>query len=257
MERAKIDMIPGKKIYFASDFHLGTPDWQSSLEREKKIVRWLDDCSKDAQEIFLVGDLFDFWYEYKYAIPKGFVRLLGKIAELADAGIPITVFTGNHDMWMFDYLPRELGVKVYKEPIIREFGNKTFYIGHGDGLGPGDHGYKFIKRVFANRACQWLFGWLHPDLGIKMADFWSKKSRSATGGSDSKFLGPDKEFLVQFAKDYLKKEPIDYFIFGHRHLPLEIEVGENSSYINLGDWIQHFTYAEFDGVKTALKNFES
>ena len=256
MDRANIDIKPGKKIYFASDFHLGTPNWKTSLEREKKVVHWLDQCSKDAQEIFLVGDLFDFWFEYKYAVPKGFVRLLGKIAELSDKGIPVTLFTGNHDMWMFDYLPKELGVSVYKEPIIRQCGEKTLFIGHGDGLGPGDHGYKFIKRVFANKVCQWLFGWLHPNLGIRMANFWSRKSRSTTGGSDSKFLGPDKEFLVHFAKDYLKSEKVDYFIFGHRHLPLEIEVGENSTYINLGDWIEYFTFAEFDGQNVSLQTFK-
>lgn len=246
----------GKKIYFASDFHLGAPDKLSSLAREKRLVRFLDECSKDAQEIFLVGDLFDFWFEYKRAVPRGYVRVLGKIAELCDKGIPIHVFTGNHDMWIFDYLPSETGVKLYREPIEREWNGKKFLIGHGDGLGPGDHGYKFIKKVFANKACQWLFARLHPNFGIWLADFWSRKSRSHTAGSDAIFLGEDKEWLVLYSKEILKQKQIDFFIFGHRHLPLEITLSNTSKYINLGDWIRYYTYAVFDGESVKLLEYK-
>lgn len=247
---------PGQKIYFASDFHLGAPDKASSLEREKKLIRFLDECSTDAAEIFLVGDLFDFWFEYKRAVPRGFVRVLGKIAELCDRGIPIHVFTGNHDMWIFDYLPSETGVKLYRDPIVREWNGKKFMIGHGDGLGPGDYGYKFIKKVFASKVSQWLFARLHPNFGIWLADFWSRKSRSHTGGSDAVFLGEDKEWLVQYSKEILEKEHFDYFIFGHRHLPLHIQLNEKSKYINLGDWIQYYSYAVFDGEKTELLTYK-
>lgn len=243
------------KIYFASDFHLGAPDYETSRKREDAVVRWLDFVKADASEIFLVGDLFDFWFEYKHTVPKGYVRLLGKMAAIADSGIKLHVFTGNHDMWMFDYLPREIGVELHKEPIKRDFSGKKFLIGHGDGLGPGDKGYKFIKKVFANRACQWLFGWIHPDLGIKLANFWSGKSRSANTGSDEKFLGEENEWLAIFSKEYLKKEHIDYFIFGHRHLPLDLAIGESSRYINLGEWMNYQTYAVFDGEELELKKF--
>lgn len=249
-------MTNKKNIYFASDFHLGAPNKEESLKREKRIVAWLDSIKSDAKEIFLVGDLFDFWFEYKKAIPKGFVRLQGKIAEICDSGIPVHVFTGNHDMWMFDYLPNELGVQLHREPVKRNFDGKQFLIGHGDGLGPGDYGYKFIKKVFANPICQWLFARLHPNFGISMADFWSGKSRSANSGSDEKFLGEENEWLAIYAKEYLKKEQIDYFIFGHRHLPMDIKVGPNSRYINLGEWMNYNTYAVFDGEDLFLKEYQ-
>lgn len=246
-----------KNIYFASDFHLGAPDIESSRKREKQIVDWLTHIQPKAKELFLVGDLFDFWFEYKKAIPKGFVRLQGKIAELTDSGIPVSVFTGNHDMWMFDYLPKELGVSLYREPIKREFNGKKFLIGHGDGLGPGDHGYKFIKKVFSNSLSQWLFARLHPNFGIGLADYWSTKSRKANRGEDEKFLGEEKEWLAIYCKEYLKKEHQDYFIFGHRHLPLDLKVGENSRYINLGEWINYNSYAVFDGEELRLEKWKS
>jgi UDP-2,3-diacylglucosamine hydrolase len=249
-------MPSAKKIYFASDFHLGAPDPISSLEREKKIVRWLDHIAVDAEEIFLVGDLFDFWFEYKRAIPRGFSRIQGKIAELSDRGIPIHIFTGNHDMWIFDYLPKELGIKLYREPIVRDFFGSTFFIGHGDGLGPGDKGYKFLKKVFANRFCQWCFARLHPNFGIWLAEKSSKTSRAKTGKSDELFLGEDQEWLVQFCKEKLKTEHFDYFVFGHRHLPLEIPIND-SVYFNLGEWINHCTYLSVSEEKVELLKWES
>jgi UDP-2,3-diacylglucosamine hydrolase len=245
-----------KKIYFASDFHLGVPTHEVSLAREKRIVKWLDEIKKDAEEIYLMGDLFDFWFEYKYTVPKGFVRLLGKIAELSDAGIPITLFTGNHDMWMFDYLPKELGITIYREPITRTYNGKKFYLGHGDGLGPGDHGYKFIKSVFANPVCQWLFERLHPNFALRIANYWSHKSRISNGPKDEQFKGEDGEWLVSYSKDVLKKEHFDYFIFGHRHLPLDIKLSENSRYVNLGEWVNYESYAVFDGKNLELKYYK-
>ena len=249
-------MRDGKKIYFASDFHLGVPDRESSLIREKKIIRWLNEASKDAKEIWLLGDIFDFWFDYKKVVPRGFVRLLGKMAEIVDNGIPITIFTGNHDMWFFDYLPKEIGVTLFRKPVTRIWGNKKFFIGHGDGLGPGDKGYKFIKKVFSNKVCQWMFRWIHPDIGIGIADFFSGKSRASTGDYDKTYLGDDKEWLAIYARKVLKSEHYDYFIFGHRHLPIDIKVGENSRYINLGEWINYFTYAVFDGQELKLLTFE-
>ncbi|MBK8365554.1 MAG: UDP-2,3-diacylglucosamine diphosphatase [Bacteroidetes bacterium] len=245
-------MKPGKKIYFASDFHLGVPTYEKSLEREHKIVKWLDSIKADAEELYLLGDVFDFWFEYRTVVPRGYVRLLGKLAELSDSGIKIHYFTGNHDMWTFDYLEKELNVIIYRAPIEISYNGKAFYIGHGDGLGPGDHGYKFIKKVFASKVCQWLFARLHPNFGIGIANYFSKKSRIATGTTDEKFLGEEKEWLVIYSKEILAKKHFDYLIFGHRHLPLDIKI-DSSRYINLGDWIQYFTYGVFDGAEFELK----
>ena len=212
-------LTDNKKIYFLSDFHLGAPDHEKSLVRERKIVRFLDSIKHDAAQIFIVGDMFDFWFEYKYVVPKGYVRLLGKLSELADMGIPMTFFIGNHDMWMKGYFERELSMSVYDKPNAFQFSGKKFLIGHGDGLGPGDKGYKFIKKIFRNKFCQWLFGALHPSWGMALANFFSKKSREATGTADQHFLGEDNEWLIQYCKEVMKTEQYDYFIFGHRHLP--------------------------------------
>jgi UDP-2,3-diacylglucosamine hydrolase len=244
------------KIYFASDFHLGAPNAVESLKREKKIVKWLDEIKVDAQEIYLVGDIFDFWFEYKTVIPRGFVRLQGKIAELTDSGIPIHLFTGNHDMWIFDYLPKELGVTLYRENIVKEYNGKKFLIGHGDGLGPGDKTYKLLKGFFASKICQWAFARIHPNFGIGIANAWSRKSRKSNSTSDEVFHGEDKEDLILYCNEYIKKDAsIDYFIFGHRHLPLDIKIGEKATYFNLGEWIKYNSYGVFDGEKFELKTY--
>lgn len=248
---------PAKKIYFLSDFHLGAPDHATSLVREKRIVKFLDEIKADASHIFIVGDLFDFWYEYKKVVPKGFVRILGKLAELTDSGIIIKFFVGNHDMWMNGYFEQELGIEVFHEPKEFEFNNKNFFIGHGDGLGPGDHRYKFIKKVFRNKFSQWLFGILHPYSGIGLANYMSRKSRAATGMTDEHFLGEEKEWLIIFSKQMLEKKHFDYFIFGHRHLPLDFKLKDNSRYINLGDWIKYNSFAVFDGNNTELKYYKT
>ncbi len=251
-----MNVSPDKKIYFLSDFHLGAPDVHNSLIREKKIVAFLDLIQYNASAIFIVGDVFDFWYEYKTVIPKGYVRLLGKLAELTDKGLPIYFFVGNHDMWMKNYFQNELNIPVYFEPKTFEWNNKKFYIGHGDGLGPGDEGYKFIKKIFRNKLCQWLFGQLHPTWGMGLANYFSKKSREKTGTSDEHFLGEDGEWLIVYCKEILQKEHFDYFIFGHRHFPIDFTLNEKSHYINLGDWIRNFTYATFDGSNVELKKWE-
>ncbi|HQV39501.1 MAG: UDP-2,3-diacylglucosamine diphosphatase [Flavobacteriales bacterium] len=234
------------KIYFLSDFHLGVPDHASSVAREKRIVRFLEQAALDATEMHILGDLFDMWFEYKQVVPRGFTRLLGKLAELHDRGIPVHIHIGNHDMWAFDYLPKETGVTLHQLPIVREWNGKRLYIGHGDGLGPGDHGYKFMKGIFRNPFMQWCFARLHPNLGLGIAHFWSGRSRKKSYDNDRKWLGDDQEWLVQYCRDLLKKEHYDFFIFGHRHLPVDMEVAAGSRYINLGDWITWFTYAVFD-----------
>lgn len=248
-------MTTRNKIYFASDLHLGVPDHASSLERERHFVRWLDSIKDDAQELFLVGDVFDFWFEYKRAVPKGFVRLLGKLAELHDLGIPIHYFVGNHDLWQKHYFTTEIGAQIYHEPITRDLFGKRFFIGHGDGLGPGDHGYKFLKRFFRSGFMQWMFHRLHPNFGIGLADYFSRMSRKKSGHKDAVDHG-EKEFLTIFCRETMLEQPeIDYFVFGHRHLPKELELEAGTYYINLGDWISHFTYLEVSADGVALLEF--
>ena len=243
------------KIYFASDQHFGAPTPEKSKAREAKFISWLDTIKKDADTLFLLGDLFDFWFEYKTVVPKGFIRVLGKIAELRDAGIKIHFFVGNHDLWMRDYFEKELNIPVYYKPQVFTFNNKVFFIGHGDGLGPGDKGYKRMKKVFTNPFSKWLFRWLHPDLGVRLGQYLSTQNKLISGEEDVVFLGKDKEWLVQYAQEKLKTQHYDYFVFGHRHLPMEIAINNTCTYINLGDWVSHFTYAVFEDGKLSLKNF--
>ncbi len=237
-----------KKVYFVSDHHFGLDTELTSLEREKIFVKWLDEIKNQAGAVFILGDMFDVWYEYKRAVPKGFVRVLGKLAELTDLGIPIYFFTGNHDMWMLDYLEKELNIPIFFSYQKFVINNKNFLIGHGDGLGPGDKKYKLLKKLFTNKLAQWAFRWLHPDLGLRLAQYLSKENKLISGEYDNTFHGKEGEWLYQFSKDYLEKNPeIDYFIFGHRHLPLKMEITNKSVYYNTGDWIKHFTWLEFNG----------
>ncbi|MCF8366420.1 MAG: UDP-2,3-diacylglucosamine diphosphatase [Bacteroidales bacterium] len=251
-----------KKIYFASDFHFGIPDPEKSKIREARLIRWLEFIKSDAEEIYLMGDLFDFWFEYKTVVPKGYVRLLGKLAELTDAGIPIHFFRGNHDMWAFDYLEKEIGMKLYRKPVIRDFNGKRFFLSHGDGLGPGDTGYKFIKYVFERKINRFLFNWLHPDIGMRVGLFWSGRSRYANQTPEAKekenklINNIDNSRLAVFCRETLQKDPsINYFIFGHWHISKIHQIAPESYYVHLGDWIKHFSYGVFDGEKFELRIF--
>jgi len=238
-----------KKIYFLSDSHLGIPDEQSSFKRELKFIKWLDKIKKDACEIYLLGDIFDFWFEYKTVIPKGYIRLLGKLAEISDAGIKINYLTGNHDMWVKNYFEKELKMTIIREPIKKIYNNLSLYIGHGDGLGSADTGYKIIKKIFSNKLCQKLYSLIHPDIAIPLGLFFSNKSRNSHNEEDN------GERLILYSKQLAEKEKIDYFIFGHRHLPLNIEIMPGIRYINIGDWLKHFSYGVFDGKQITLEYF--
>lgn len=240
------------KIYFISDIHLGLHPIEKSLEREKLLVKWLDEIKPNAQELFLMGDIFDFWHEYKHVVPKGFTRFLGKIAELADNGTKINFFTGNHDIWAYGYFYDEFGAEIFYKPIVKEFNGKRFFLGHGDGIGPGDRSYKLLKSVFTSKILQWLFARLHPNFALWLGKTWSKKSRYSKGIIAEDFAGETKELQIVFAKQMLAKEHFDYFIFGHRHIPYIAELGRKSTLINLGDWIYSFTYGVFDGQKFEL-----
>ncbi len=248
-----------KKTYFVSDFHLGVDARLTSLEREKQICRWLDKVSADAEAIYLVGDVFDYWFEYKTVIPKGFSRILGKLAEVRDKNISIYFFTGNHDMWMFHYFEDEMGIPIYRTPIVRQIHGKTFFIGHGDGLGPKDYGYKMIKKIFANPVCQWLYARLHPNFGLPLMRYFSSKSRDSQDPAiESYFKGAEKEYLILYTNKKIDELAPDFFIFGHRHLPIDwILKNGTTRYINLGEWLYATTYAVFDGTDVSLQIFEN
>jgi UDP-2,3-diacylglucosamine hydrolase len=241
------------KIYFASDMHLGFPTREKSIVREKRVVKWLDQIIDDADELYLVGDIFDFWFEYKHVVPRGYTRFLGKIAEFTDRGIPVHFFTGNHDVWVFDYLKSELGVQVYRKPVTRTIDDKVFHIGHGDGLGSGDWSFKLLKRIFTSSVLQWMFARIHPNSAVGFAHRWSLHSRYSKGIKAEVFI-PEKEHLVHYVQAHQKHEPCDYYIFGHRHMPLIHRVGD-AIYANLGDWITHFTFGEWSNNRLKIKHF--
>ncbi len=245
-----------EKIFFASDIHLGLPSHEKSLVREKLFVQWLDEIKNEAREIYLLGDIFDYWFEYKKVVPRGFTRFLGKIAEITDQGIPVHFFTGNHDIWILDYLPVESGIILHRNPIQKEFNGLQFYLGHGDALGPGDKGYKMLKKIFTSSVLQWLFARLHPNFSIWLAHKWSHNSRY-TKELSAEFKGEEKESLILHAKKILKAEYFDFFVFGHRHIPLDYKLENNTRVIYLGDWITNFSYAVFDGKDLKLRFYKT
>ena len=255
MRTENITLSEGKKIFFISDFHLGVPTAEISLERERKIIRWIESVQAEAQAIFFVGDVYDFWFEYKYTIPKGFMRFQGKLAELADRGIKLYFFPGNHDLWMFGYYEKELGATVSRKPIQFTINQKKFYVVHGDGYGPRDKLHKLMLKVFESRFFQAIFHNVPNWFSYGIAQNWSKHSRIANADFDEKFLGED-EWLWAYSKQLELIAHHDYYIFGHRHLPLDLKVGDNARYINLGEWFRACTYAVFDGNEVAFKKFE-
>jgi UDP-2,3-diacylglucosamine hydrolase len=246
----------GKKLYFVSDAHLGLPNEKESLVREKKLVAWLNEIEPTAEAIYLMGDIFDFWFEYKKVVPKGFTRLLGKLAHLTDNGIPVYFFVGNHDLWEYGYFEQEIGLKVFHSPQTLEIDGKRFYLAHGDGLGPFDKGYVWLKKLFTNSVAQWFFRWLHPDIGVGLAHYWSHKSRYAEGEDHLDYLGEEKESLISHSKELLKTSHYDFFIYGHRHVALEKMLSDKTKLIYLGDWLNNFSYAEFDGEQVTLNYFK-
>jgi len=242
-------------IYFASDLHLGMYPPEESKKREKLFVQWLEQIRNDALELWLLGDVFDYWFEYRKVVPRGFTRFLGKLAALSDEGVKIHLIPGNHDIWAFNYLPQEIGLEVHPGPVERNWNSHLFYLGHGDGLHRGDWKYRFLQGMFKNRLLQWLYARIHPNGSITFAHWWSKKSRLNHGIFDE-FLGADQEHQIQFARKKLEENPaIEFFVFGHRHIPFDIRVGESCRVFCLGDWIGNFTYGVFDGEEFQLKKF--
>lgn len=245
-----------KNIYFASDFHLGSPDHAESRIREDRIVRWLTSIESTCSELFLMGDIFDFWFEYRTVVPKGYIRLQGKLASMSDAGIKIYFFKGNHDMWVEDYFTKEMGIQIVSDELVIERGGKSFYLHHGDGLGPGDGNYRILRSIFRNPVCRWLFSILPPTIGLGIATGWSSKSRIVNTRVEEVFIGEENEWLAVYSREVLAKQHYDYFIYGHRHLPMVIELGNNSQYYNIGEWFGFNSYAVFDGEELSLKYFE-
>jgi UDP-2,3-diacylglucosamine hydrolase len=244
-----------KNIYFASDFHLGSPNFAESRKREDRIVRWLNAIEPDCAELFLMGDVFDFWFEYRTVVPKGFIRFQGKLAAMADAGIKIRFFKGNHDMWVDDYFSMEMGMEIVSDELVIERNGRKFFLHHGDGLGPGDKKYKMLRKIFRNPLCQWLFSLVPPVIGLGIANKWSHSSKAGSK-TEGVFESVEKEWLAVYAKEQLRVAHYDYFIFGHRHLPLEIDLGQGSIYVNTGEWLKYNSYAVFDGTDLRLEYFE-
>ena len=244
-----------KKVYFVSDVHLGAPALKNNKERELAFVNWLNEIKEDASHLFLMGDIFDFWFEYKTVVPRGFTRTLGKIAEIADSGVEVHFFTGNHDVWVFDYLPNELGMTMHRNEFRTEISGKKFFLAHGDGLDLSDKGYILLKKLFTSKTLQWMFARIHPNLALSLGYNWSKHSRITKGITGEEFKGINNEGMYIFAESILRAEKVDYFIFGHRHVLVDSPIGENSRYINLGDWIHHFSYGVFDGNEFKLKQY--
>lgn len=248
-------MAESQKIYFASDFHLGLPAGSPPLEREKKVVRWLNSIRNDAKAIYFLGDIFDFWWEYKLAVPRGFTRFLGTSASITDSGVPIHFFTGNHDMWVGDYLSRECGFIIHTAPLTTKFDGKTFHLAHGEGLGTKDIGYKILLSIFRNRPLRAMYSSLHPSIGLGIGHRWSLSSRLGKGISKG-FLGEESEDLIRYARTMLRDSKIDYFVFGHRHLAMTYKLKEGTEIVFLGDWLRKGSYAEWDGNQLIFKDFE-
>jgi len=242
-------------VYFVSDVHLGAPALKNNRDREQAFVSLLNEIKQDASHLFLMGDIFDFWFEYKTVVPRGFTRTLGKIAEIADSGVEVHFFTGNHDVWVFDYLPTELGVILHRNEFRTEISGKKFFLAHGDGLDLSDKGYLFLKKMFTSKILQWMFARIHPNLALSLGYRWSKHSRISNGIFGDEFKGTTNEGMYIFAESILREEKVDYFIFGHRHVLIDRPIGESSRYINLGDWIHYFSYGVFDGNKFELKQY--
>lgn len=242
-------------IYFASDLHLGMYPLDESRQRERYFVEWLEEIRSDAKEIWLLGDVFDYWFEYSKVVPRGFTRFLGKLASLADEGVEIHIFPGNHDVWLFSYLQEEIGAIIHRGNITKTWNNKTFLLGHGDGLLKSDRSYRLLQSVFKNKTMQWLYARLHPNGSSAFAQWWSRKSRNKKGAFIP-FLGIEKEHQVIFARQTLEEQPdINYFVFGHRHIPFRIRISPTSQVVCLGDWISNFTYGVFDGEELHLRKF--
>ncbi|MDR1737950.1 MAG: UDP-2,3-diacylglucosamine diphosphatase [Candidatus Symbiothrix sp.] len=244
------------KVYFASDLHLGSPVLENRKITEQRFVSWLDTIRNDAKALYLLGDIFDFWFEYKKVVPRGFVRFLGKIAELHDEGVEIHFFTGNHDIWMFNYFEREIGVIVHREALITDIDGKRFYLAHGDGMGDDSRSFQLLRAIFRNRLCQTLFSWFPPTWGVSLAHRWANHNRRKDLQYPAEYLGEDREHLVIYAKRYLQTHPdTDFLIFGHRHILLDLMLNNRSRILILGDWMQHFSYAVFDGNTLSLENY--
>ena len=244
-----------KKIYFISDIHLGAPALSNNACRERLFTKWLDYIKSDVAELYLMGDIFDFWFEYQKVIPRGFTRVLGRLADISDSGVPVHFFTGNHDLWIFDYLPQEIGLIMHREEYITDIYGKKFFLAHGDGFDPDDRGYLLLKKIFTNRVLQWLFARLHPNFAFFLAHRWAKSSRLSKMEGEEEFKVKN-DSMFHFAEKYIEKEWVDYFIFGHRHKMADVDLDNGSRFILLGDWITNFSYGVFDGVKFELKRFK-
>lgn len=255
-----LNIEEGKKVYFASDAHFGLELFTTPIEAQKRFCAWMDNIKPDCGALFLVGDMFDYWFEYRTVVPKGFVRFMAKVAEFTDCGIPVYIFYGNHDMWMLDYLKDECGCTIVPDEWYGDILGKRFYIEHGDGCGDPSLSFFLMRKFFRSKVAQWFFRWIHPDLTMWFGYLWSNKNRKRKKDSKEKdFLGEDKEFQIQWAKKHFSVHPdVDYYVFGHRHIEKTLTLhGENKdAYLAiLGEWVTKTTYGVYDGNEFKLLNW--
>lgn len=242
--------------YFISDLHLGA-SYLDTRQSEQKVIDWLNSIKSSAKRLILLGDILDYWYEYRHVVPRGYIRFFGKLAELSDSGIEIHWFTGNHDIWIFDYLPAELGITLHRTNEVFDIDGHSFFLSHGDEVGERKWSFRFIQWLFRNKVAQWCYSWIHPDLTMILAHKWSSSSRKKNNQKGEKhFRGEKHEPLVRFAKEYIKNNNVEYLIFGHRHILLDLMLTRNNRMVILGDWIKHFSYASFDGENLWIDLFE-
>ena len=239
------------KAYFISDAHLGLGTKEEERAKEQRLIGFLDTILKDASQLFIVGDLFDAWFEYRTVIPKGFHRLLTKLNDLTKRNITVHYLAGNHDYWIRDYFRDELGIKTYHDAFEITIDGKRIFIHHGDGLAGNDTGYKILKKILRNPLNIWLYSWLHPDIGIALARSSSKKSRHYTS---TKQYG-EEDGMIALATRKIE-QGFDIVMMGHRHEPVCKQIGKGT-YINLGDWITHNTYAEMEHGRVELKSWST
>ena len=246
-----------KPIYFLSDAHLVSWAIEHRRMQERRLVRFLDSIKEKAAAVYLLGDMFDFWFEYRYAVPRGYTRFLGKLSELTDMGVEVHYFIGNHDIWTYGYLEKECGVILHKKPLTTELYGKVFLLAHGDGLGDRDPKFRFLRSIFHSRFCQRAFAAIHPRWGVWLGQTWAKHSRlKRPGGEEPPYMGDNKEHLVLYTKRYIQYHSnVDYFIYGHRHIEVDLQLTRKARMIILGDWITHFSYVVFDGEHLFMEQY--
>ena len=246
-------------VYFISDAHLGCRAIEHQRTQQRRLTRFLDQIKDKAEAVYMLGDMFDFWFEYRQVVPRGFTRFLGKVSELTDSGVEVHWFVGKHDMWMTDYLECECGVTIHREPCLVEIYGKEFYLSHGHhvDIAPGDWRTRLMFRMFESTFVRRMATLIHPDLFVDFGLNWARHSRMRhMAQGEEPYKGEHDERMVTFAKQYLATHPsVNYFLFGHRHIELDLMLTHECRLLILGEWYSHFTYVSFDGSTLVMNDY--